>query len=153
MKASTEKTIKLIADIVLTVMILISALLLSIACLAIYGSAESQMYTYERIGAAWEKIAIPIYITLAMIAIRAVWACAVKLRDNGKDQKRERRAKRMTRTETKKEDNKHKALVNGLRLGIVAIAAIFIVIGVLNGGMQDVLKKAAEICAECIGLG
>ncbi|MBO5945717.1 MAG: thioredoxin [Clostridia bacterium] len=29
----------------------------------------------------------------------------------------------------------------------------YIVLGVLNGGMADVLAKAAKICRECVGLG
>ena len=28
-----------------------------------------------------------------------------------------------------------------------------VVLGVLNGGAQDVLAKAVKICSECIGLG
>ena len=32
-------------------------------------------------------------------------------------------------------------------------AAVLIVLGVLNGGAQDVLAKAIKICSECIGLG
>ena len=30
---------------------------------------------------------------------------------------------------------------------------VFIVIGMFNGGMDDVLYKAINICTECIGLG
>ncbi len=38
--------------------------------------------------------------------------------------------------------------------GIVfAIAVVFIILGVLNGGATDVLVKAINICTECIGLG
>ncbi len=38
--------------------------------------------------------------------------------------------------------------------GIVAVAAVvMVVLGVLNGGMADVLGKAIRICTECIGLG
>ena len=36
---------------------------------------------------------------------------------------------------------------------IIALSAIFILLGVLNGGMADVLGKAIKICTECIGLG
>ena len=36
---------------------------------------------------------------------------------------------------------------------IFIIAVTFIVVGVLNGGMADVLGKAIRICTECIGLG
>ena len=32
-------------------------------------------------------------------------------------------------------------------------AVLLIVLGVLNGGAQDVLTKAVKICSECIGLG
>ncbi len=39
------------------------------------------------------------------------------------------------------------------RIVILSAAVTFIVIGVINGGINDVLTKAAEICAECIGLG
>ena len=36
---------------------------------------------------------------------------------------------------------------------ILSIAIIFIVIGVINGGADDTLQKAINICTECIGLG
>ena len=39
------------------------------------------------------------------------------------------------------------------RLGVMAIALVFIVLGIVNGGMADVLSKAINICTECIGLG
>ncbi len=38
--------------------------------------------------------------------------------------------------------------------GVILVAAVvFIVLGVLNNGMYDVLGKAKQICSECIGLG
>lgn len=40
-----------------------------------------------------------------------------------------------------------------VRVAVLAVAAVFIVLGVLNGGMNDVLEKAVRICTECIGLG
>ena len=36
---------------------------------------------------------------------------------------------------------------------ILAVGIVFVVLGVLNGGMADVLGKAIRICTECIGLG
>ena len=39
------------------------------------------------------------------------------------------------------------------RCAIVAVSLVFIVLGVTNGGMSDVLQKAVRICTECIGLG
>ena len=40
-----------------------------------------------------------------------------------------------------------------LRIALAAVAAIFIIVGIFNGGAEDVLKKAIAICTECIGLG
>ena len=36
---------------------------------------------------------------------------------------------------------------------VLVIAAVLIVIGVQNGEMAVVLKKAVNICLECIGIG
>ncbi|MBS5668154.1 MAG: thioredoxin [Firmicutes bacterium] len=40
-----------------------------------------------------------------------------------------------------------------LRAGLYGVAILFIVLGVMNGGLRDVLVKAINICTECIGLG
>ncbi len=40
-----------------------------------------------------------------------------------------------------------------VRIILVAVALTLIVLGIFNGGMTDVLKKAVKICTECIGLG
>ena len=39
-----------------------------------------------------------------------------------------------------------------LRAAVLVIAVILIVIGILNGGPDDVEAKGATICTECIGL-
>ena len=36
---------------------------------------------------------------------------------------------------------------------LMITAIVFIVLGVLNGGLYDVFVKAINICTECIGLG
>ena len=46
-----------------------------------------------------------------------------------------------------------KAVLLGVRIALVGCAVVFIVLGVTNGGMADVLNKAIKICTECIGLG
>ena len=40
-----------------------------------------------------------------------------------------------------------------LRWLLLALAGLFILLGVENGGANDVLVKAVNICTECIGLG
>ena len=41
----------------------------------------------------------------------------------------------------------------GVRIAVLGCAVLFIVLGIFNGGMADVLNKAINICTECIGLG
>ena len=43
--------------------------------------------------------------------------------------------------------------VYSTRLVVFCAAVAFIVVGVLKGGMGEVLMKAINICTECIGLG
>lgn len=40
-----------------------------------------------------------------------------------------------------------------LRGVVLLMAVVFVVLGIANGGMTDVLEKAIKICTECIGLG
>lgn len=40
-----------------------------------------------------------------------------------------------------------------VRAVIFVVAVVFLVLGILNGGVADVLGKAIRICTECIGLG
>ena len=49
---------------------------------------------------------------------------------------------------------KNKTAVSiGAKCAIVAVAVLFIILGILNDGNDDVLGKAVKICRECIGLG
>ena len=47
----------------------------------------------------------------------------------------------------------NEALTFVVRVAAVEFAIGFIIIGIINGGMADVLAKAIKICTECIGLG
>lgn len=40
-----------------------------------------------------------------------------------------------------------------LWLTLLAAAVLLTVLGILNGGVKDVLAKAIKICSECIGIG
>lgn len=44
-------------------------------------------------------------------------------------------------------------IVSAVRTLVAVIAIVFIIAGIFNGGMADVLSKAINICTECIGLG
>ena len=58
----------------------------------------------------------------------------------------------------KKPEGKHaKALppyaILVVRIALIFTAVLMIILGIFNGGMNDVLQKAIKICTECIGLG
>lgn len=40
-----------------------------------------------------------------------------------------------------------------VRTAVLVIAVVMIILGILNGGLEDVLAKGAAICTECVGLG
>ncbi len=42
--------------------------------------------------------------------------------------------------------------INTVRILLISTAITFIVLGILNGGISDVLNKAVQICSECIGI-
>ena len=55
-----------------------------------------------------------------------------------------------------KKEPKEQKRVDSILVGrvvLLSVATVFIVLGVINGGMNDVLEKAIKICTECIGLG
>ncbi len=49
--------------------------------------------------------------------------------------------------------NETKTRLQLIRWAVLAVAVLFIVVGIFNGGADDVLLKAIVICTECIGLG
>ena len=61
------RLIRLIYGIAVSIMIAVSGLLLAARCLQIYQSGGEPIYTPEKVAAAFSPIAVPIYITLALI--------------------------------------------------------------------------------------
>lgn len=59
---------RLIYGIALSVMCAVSGLLLMAACLQIFQSGGEQIYTPQKVAAAFSPIAMPVYFTLALIA-------------------------------------------------------------------------------------
>lgn len=50
-------------------------------------------------------------------------------------------------------DKVNRILLLSARIGVGVVAVVFIIVGAINGGANDVLIKAINICTECIGLG
>ena len=51
------------------------------------------------------------------------------------------------------ESENEKTVVLTVKIIVLFIGVLFIILGIFNGGMTDVLDKAVKICTECIGLG
>lgn len=50
-------------------------------------------------------------------------------------------------------NNKNEVLKTITAIGVIAIGAVFVAVGVFRGEAADVLRKAINICMECIGIG
>lgn len=46
-----------------------------------------------------------------------------------------------------------KWILLGVRIAVLVLGVTFVLLGIFNGGANDVLIKAINICTECIGLG
>lgn len=67
MKQETKQRIHYIYSIVLSAVLVICSFLLMAACLQIFLSGGEQIYTPEKVAAAFRPISIPVYICVAMI--------------------------------------------------------------------------------------
>ncbi len=74
-----KKRIHLISGIIISVMLVVTGVLFCTACYSVYKSAESQMYTYESIGKAFSKIAVPVWICIGLVIVGFVLKLALPL--------------------------------------------------------------------------
>ena len=129
-------------------------------------------YTLEAINASVASSAAVAFITLGVVA---AFGYSVSLLCRNSAEKESTRlkdlfAKRVEFTEGKENKiiefisekcdickeffTKHQKTALYLVRGIVlTTAVVFVIVGIINGGMSDVLGKAVKICTECIGLG
>lgn len=61
-----------ICDIALTVSTVLAGLCLGAACLTVYQSGGTQIYTPEKVAQAFSAIAVPVYLWLALVVIRGI---------------------------------------------------------------------------------
>ena len=125
------------------------ALLLIIGAVGIYceGSARkaadplAQVYTAEEAGNRLGQI-LPAILTAAALMIAGI-ILGLKDPNTGKPAKADGPV-------TPRKEPEHIRLI---RAAVVVAAAVFILLGILNGSARDVLVKGIHICSECIGLG
>ena len=67
MKKDTVKGIRLVYGIVLSVFAVIAGICLIAACIGIYRSGGEQIYTAQKVVEAFSKIAVPVYLFLALL--------------------------------------------------------------------------------------
>ena len=146
-----QKAIRLL----MTVLTLALAAALCASTVALYagGLARRQaanslmepIFTREETAAALRRIAPLGLAWLAVAAVAAVSGLLAPLRGRPAKARITAPAKMKGQPETKRR--------MALRAALTVLAALLLILGAFNGGLNDVLVKAVNICTECIGLG
>ena len=125
--------------IVQAVLCAVIAALLAAGALSLYAEGAARqaegdlfyyMFTREKAGARLAPVLPLIFCALGLTIAGVILGV--------RDEKAEKQADRKTRI---------------LRAAVLAVALSLIIIGIINGGLEDVLAKGAAICTECVGLG
>ncbi len=101
---------------------------------------EHQMYRWVDVRERLGNLSLPFVCTVLLSAVSACM-CGVENKS----------AKRQGRNTHYQRPNAKTSPV--VRSVLLVVALVFILLGVINGGLRDVLVKAINICTECIGLG
>lgn len=107
------------------------------------GARIAQIYTREAVSQRLSALLLPAAGYAALIAVTA-WV--------GRKASERQPARKTGRRTGMRAGLRPQARL-WVRLSLYAAAIAFIVLGVMNGGLRDVLVKAIMICTECIGLG
>ena len=137
MKQETKKRIHYIYSIVLSAVIVVVGFLLMAACLQIYLSGGEQIYTPEKVAAAFRPIAVPVYICLGMILVNIalqliLWQPAKAAK--GKQPGMQLRRLMLTRDPGQAEPEKQNAL-GRLRRGRLTMQIVCTAVWVLCAGV------------------
>ena len=152
--------------------ILYSIICIILSIVGIIVTANAKRYTLDDINnsvAVMASVALIMFLTCASLG----FVCSLSLRDSASRETKRLKNLFLNKEEfiEEKEDKKvvflsqkynicksffakHSKIILIVLRGIVAaISIMFIIVGIFNGGMADVLGKAVKICTECIGLG
>ena len=140
------------------------AILTAVSAISIYregaayqaqGHPEAWIFTRERAVEAFGA-----YLPVLALAVAVTVICVIKgYRDEDQDKpvaypdlvniyKTERAAERDVHAEATKAKK-----LSAVKAAVLIAAVIFVVAGIFNGSMADMLIKAINICTECVGLG
>ena len=142
-------TIQSILCIALFVLTALAAVRIYHAGLAYRADGHPTAWIYSRdvVGAALKPYIPLFFVTVAVTVAGAV----LGIRDDRQD----RPVNDGGLMTVKPDDSAEKKPVSlqAVRIIVLVLAVIFIIAGIFNGSMRDVLYKAIKICTECIGLG
>jgi len=166
-KGKNIDKIKKYSSLVLNILTVITALSFIVQTLRIYsigispdnqiskGVNSKQIYTPEIIVAHLTEI-MPIIILwficlIICIIIRKIYD--FEKENLNVDNLNEWREKAIARANMQVDRGKRGKVPDWITTAVLLIAILLIIVGIFDGGMNDVLKKAIMICAECLGLG
>ena len=163
MKRDGKKRLWILFDILLCAAIILAGLCLMAACLQIYYSGGEQIYTPEKVAAAFGRVAVPVYVSLGLILVSFILPLILK-RPEGKaprarDMAMERKRMLATRDPGQADPEKQTAIrqLSRGRLALRLICAgawvlflgVFVVFAVLNSAFYP---DAADATAYVISL-
>lgn len=143
--------------------VIVIAVLLCGQCLDIYlkGSSSQNldtggvrlvsMFRMEDVAARLKGITLPLIVCCLLIAVCTILHWLFQMHANDATGSTPRRS-----CMCKEHAGNAAAQSASIRVAqaiLLLISVVLIVLGVINGGMRDVLVKAINICTECIGLG
>ena len=119
------------------------------------GHPEAWIFTREKAVEAFGMY-IPV---LALAVVMTLICVAMGIRDDKQDKpvaysdlidiyKAEREAGRDVQAEAAGAKR-----LRNVKIALLIVAVIFVIAGIFNGSMEDMLIKAVNICTECVGLG
>lgn len=110
-------------------------------------SASGSVFTREKIGSV---LAVAAPAAIALIALSIAFAVANRRGAFGREPARTSRNAFAADAPKRREADRRTALV---RTALLAAAVLLIALGIANGGMRDMFRKAILICMECVGIG
>ena len=119
------------------------------------GHPEAWIFTREKAAEAFGT-----YVPVLALAVVVTLICVIKgICDDSQDKPVADpdlisiyKAERETERDIQAEASKAKRL-RAVKIAVLVAAVIFVIAGIFNGSMEDMLIKAINICTECVGLG
>ena len=134
-----------------TLLCALTAVLLAAAAIGLCVSGAEPAFTREKAGATL----LPALPLLLLALVMAVAGIILGVRDEDTDAPARRGGRPggsggMNRFAASREES---AGIRRLRAAVLVLSLLLIGLGILNGGLEDVLAKGAAVCMECIGVG